>query len=153
MGSKAKEEAMGSLIKREALDILLIQETKMEDNEFLQTSNKVWKGSRAQAVSARGASGGLGSLWNPLKYRLVSEIQNTHWLFLKLQSMNSREIFCLFNVYVPVNLGEKRECWDSIRHLLESENLENIIIAGDLNLTLCMEEKRGGTNIRDPSRE
>lgn len=125
----------------------------MEDNEFLQTSKKFWKGSRGQVVSAWGASRGLGSLWNPLKYRLVSEIQNTHWLFLKLQPVDSRETFFLSNVYVPVNIEEKRECWGSVRHLLESKNFENIIIAGDLNLTLHMEEKRGGTIVRDPARE
>jgi exonuclease III len=153
MGSKVKEEATRSLIRREAPDILLIQETKMEDNEFLQISKKFWKGSSGQAVSARGASGGLGSLWNPLKYRLVTELHNTHWLFLKLQPLDSREALSLFNVYVPSSIGEKRECWDSIRHLSESENLENIIVAGDLNLTLRMEEKRGGTIIRDPARE
>jgi len=72
---------------------------------------------------------------------------------LKLQPVDSRETFCLFNVYVPVSIGEKRECWDSVRHLLDTENLENIIIAGDLNLTLPMEEKRGGTIVRDPARE
>ena len=153
MGSKVKEEATIILIRREAPDILLIQETKMEDNEFLQISKKFWKGSSGQAVSARGASGKLGSLWNPLKYRLVTELHNTHWLFLKLQPLDSREALSLFNVYVPTNIGEKRECWDSIRHLSESENLENIIVAGDLNLTLRMEEKRGGTIVRDPARE
>jgi exonuclease III len=153
MGSKVKEEATRSLIRREAPDILLIQETKMEDIEFLQISKKVWKGSSGQAVSARGASGGLGSLWNPLKYRLVTEWHNTHWLFFKLQPLDSREAFSLFTVYVPTNIGEKKECWDSIRHLLELEKLKNIIVAGDLNLTLRMEEKRGGTIIRDPASE
>eukprot|EP00253_Pinus_taeda_P028778 PITA_28778 len=59
---------------------------------------------------------------------------------------------------LSTNIGEKRECWDSIRPLSESENLENIIVAGDLNLTIRMEEKRmeekqGGTIIRDPARE
>ena len=77
----------------------------MEGNEFLQTSKIFWNGSKGQAVSARGASGGLGSLWNPLKYRLVTEIHNTHWMFLKLQPVDSRETFCLFNVYVPANIG------------------------------------------------
>ena len=62
MGSKVKEEAVRSLIRRETPDILLIQETKMEDKEFLQTSKKFWKGSSRLAVSSRGASGGLGSL-------------------------------------------------------------------------------------------
>jgi exonuclease III len=57
MGSKVKEEATRSLLRREAPDILLIQETKMEDNEFLQISKNLWKGSSGQAVSARGALG------------------------------------------------------------------------------------------------
>eukprot|EP00253_Pinus_taeda_P015541 PITA_15541 len=74
-------------------------------------------------------------------------------MFLKLQPLDSREAVSLFNVYVPSNIGEKRECWDSIRQLSESENLQNIIVAGDLNLTMCMGEKRGGTIIRDPARE
>ena len=52
MGSRVKEEAMGSLITIEAPDILLIQETKMEDNEFLQINKKIWKESRGQAISA-----------------------------------------------------------------------------------------------------
>jgi exonuclease III len=50
MGIKVKEEATRNLIRREAPDILLIQETKMEDNEFLQISKKFWKGSSGQAV-------------------------------------------------------------------------------------------------------
>lgn len=33
------------------------------------------------------------------------------------------------------------------------ENLENIIIAGDLNLSLLSSEKRGGSIVRDPARE
>lgn len=125
----------------------------MEDKEFLQTSKKFWKGSSGHAVSARGASGGLGSLQNPLKYRLITKLHNTHWLFLKLQPLDSREAINLFNVYVPTNIGEKRECQDSIRQLSELENWENIIVARDLNLTMRMEEKRGGTIIRDPARE
>ena len=32
-------------------------------------------------------------------------------------------------------------------------NLENIILAGDLNLTLDVSEKKGGSIVRDPKRE
>jgi len=59
MGTRTKEEAMKSLTRLEAPDILLIQETKMEDTTFLQASKKFWNKSEAQAISARGASGGL----------------------------------------------------------------------------------------------
>jgi exonuclease III len=41
VGNKVKEEAVRSLIRIETLDILLIQETKMEDKDFLQISKKL----------------------------------------------------------------------------------------------------------------
>ena len=125
----------------------------MEDKDFLQISKKFWNKGGGQAVSARGASGRLGTLWNISKLSMVIEILNTHWLFLKLQHLDTKEVISLFNVYVPVNAGEKKDCWDSIRNLTEMENLENTIIVGDLNLTLLLSEKRGCNIIRDTTRE
>lgn len=84
MGSKAKEEAMRSLIRQESPDILLVEETKMEESSFVQANRKFWKKDGAHATSARGASGGLGSLWNPHKFSLISKTLNTHWILLKL---------------------------------------------------------------------
>jgi len=52
MGSKVKEEAMRSLIRTETPDILLVQETKLEDIVFLQASKKLWFKSEARAISA-----------------------------------------------------------------------------------------------------
>ena len=52
MGSKIKEEATRNLIRIETPDIFLIQETKMEEADFLQTSKRLWSKSKAKAVSA-----------------------------------------------------------------------------------------------------
>lgn len=43
MGSKMKEEAVKSLIRSEYPDILLIEETKMEDKDFLYIGKNLWK--------------------------------------------------------------------------------------------------------------
>lgn len=153
MGYKTKEEAIKSLITTEALDILLIQETKLEDLVFLQVSKKLWNKCEAKAFSARGASGGLGTLWNASKFSVISETLNTHWLFLKLQHLVSKEIVSLFNVYIPVNVREKKACWESIRNQADLVNLENTIIAGDLNLTLLSVDKSGGNIVCDLARE
>eukprot|EP00253_Pinus_taeda_P010912 PITA_10912 len=56
-------------------------------------------------------------------------------------------------MYIPVNAVEKKSCWDSIGTQVDLVNLENIIIAGDLNLTLLSIDKRGGSIARDPTRE
>jgi exonuclease III len=153
LGSKTKEEAMRALIKTENPDIMLVQETKLEENLFLQSRKRFWKKGGINAISARGASGGLGTLWNDSKYKMVAGKKNVHWLLTKFQHQDSMEVFSLFNVYVPVNAGEKKFCWDSLRDLADEGVLENIIIAGDLNISLSQSEKRGGCIVRDPARE
>eukprot|EP00253_Pinus_taeda_P035876 PITA_35876 len=59
----------------------------------------------------------------------------------------------MFNLYAPVLPSEKKICWDSLQSYLFLHNPENIIIAGDLNVTLAAEEKKGGSLVRDPARE
>lgn len=54
---------------------------------------------------------------------------------------------------MPVLLEEKRFCWDTLKDYLLLNELENIIIGGDLNVTLAATEKKGGSIIRDPARE
>ena len=110
MGSKAKEEAIRNLIRTETLDILLVQETKLEDTVFLHSSKKIWYKSEARAISARGASGGIGTVWNMSKFVVLYEVRNTHWLLLKMQNLATKEIFCLYNVYSPTIAADKKNC-------------------------------------------
>ena len=62
---------MLDLISLHQPDILLIQETKMEESAFLQTSKKIWKKKGSAALSSRGASGGIGTLWDDRKYEAM----------------------------------------------------------------------------------
>ena len=101
---------MRSVIRIESLDILLIHKTKLEDIVFLHASKKLWNKSKAREISARGASGGLGTIRNANKFLAIYEARNIHWLLLKMQHLVTKEIFCLFNVYSPVNVGEKKDC-------------------------------------------
>ena len=71
LGSTKKIEAMQDLICISTLEILLVQETKMEELAFLQASQFFWKNGNGIVVSARGASGGLGELWNSTNFDLT----------------------------------------------------------------------------------
>lgn len=82
----------------------------MEDKVFLHIGKKLWKRSEGQAISAQGASGGLGTLWNANKFSKVKEVVNSHWLFTKLKHVKSDETLCLFNVYATISAGEKNTC-------------------------------------------
>jgi exonuclease III len=64
LGSKEKVESVMNLVKKENPSILLIQETKLNMEEVILRCNKFWKNSEGLAISARGASGGLCTVWN-----------------------------------------------------------------------------------------
>ena len=78
LGSKVKEEAMKDLISLYQPDILLIQETKMEKDAFLQVSAKFWKKGGGTAVSSTGASKGIGTLWDDHKFKVVEIKHSSH---------------------------------------------------------------------------
>ena len=52
----------------------------------------------------------------------------------------------IVNVYGPSLLVDKLALWKGISAFINSMPLENIIIGGDFNVVLCMEEKKGGSN-------
>jgi exonuclease III len=54
MGSKRKEEALKDIMKTSKASILLLQETKMSQQDALKTLLNVWKGSLGVAENARG---------------------------------------------------------------------------------------------------
>ena len=133
-------------------DILLIQETKMEKDMFLQVSTKFWKKGGRSAVNSRGASGGIGTLWDNQKFELVEAKHNPHWILTTLLQKETNNQVRLFNMYVPVSYADKKTCWNLIQEE-RSNLLGNVILVGDLNITLNQAEKRGGSMVRDPIRE
>ena len=143
LGNTIKEEAIRDLVRVMKPEVLLIQETKMEEEALLQVSNTFWKKGPGRAVSARGASGGLATFWDSAKLDLVEEGITTHWLFTKMLHKESGHLVSIFNLYVPVSYTEKKESWDSLKLFLNQHNPENLVVAGDLNVTLALAEKKG----------
>ena len=125
----------------------------MEEDALLRASNSFWKKGPGRAVSARGASGGLATFWDSAKLDLVEEERTTHWLFTKMLHKESGHLVSLFNMYVPVSFVEKKEFWDSLKLSLNHHNPKNLVVPGDLNVTLALAEKKGGSIVWDPARE
>ena len=82
--------------------------------------------------------GGAVSIWNPLTYSFKPHI-TCAGILLK-GYLRGFEQLNLLNVYAPYN--DRKEYWDRVdaSGLL---NLENLILAGDLNLTLHSFENWG----------
>jgi len=107
LGSILKEEALKDIVRMYTPEVLLIQETKIEEEALLQVSNKYWKKGQGKAISARGASGGIATFWDISKFDLVNEENSMHWLFTELLHKQSGRRVSLFNIYVLVLLSEK----------------------------------------------
>jgi len=78
LGSRSKEEALKDIVRIYSPEILLIQETKMEDLPLLQSSKVFWKKGHGRVVSARGASGGIATFWNSDMYDFLQEKSSHH---------------------------------------------------------------------------
>ena len=63
LGNPKKAEAVKYLLRMEPSDILLLQETNIAEDSLLLLSKTKWKKNSGMAVSARGTSGGLETLW------------------------------------------------------------------------------------------
>jgi hypothetical protein len=117
----------------------------MEDDSALHAGNTFWKKRSGEAVSSRGASGGLATFWDSSIFDLLVVHSTMQWIYTKLTHKVSGHQVSLFNLYVPILLTKKKYCWDSIEVFLSLHKPENIIIAGDLNVTLQAKEKKRGS--------
>ena len=73
---------------------------------------------------------------------LIEDYSTTHWIFTKLQHQDTGYQISLFNIYAPVLLSEKRECWESLNSFLSTNLHDNLVLAGDLTVTLALSEKK-----------
>ena len=73
LGHSSKAEAIKNLIKLAPPDLLLLQETKIEEDTLLIINKNKWNVNFGKAVSARGSYGGLATLWGKDKFQLLNE--------------------------------------------------------------------------------
>ena len=63
LGNPIKAEAAKYLMRMDSTNILLLQETKIEEESLLLLSKTKWKMNVGKVVSVRGTYGGLSTLW------------------------------------------------------------------------------------------
>ena len=105
-----------------------------EDN--LAAIKKIWKKGEGKAISAQGASGGILTWWDWNLFKFISAIENRHWLFVELESLETWDIFWIENVYVCTNHGSIKEFWTQLEQQSHSKMHLPCIIVGDFNATI-----------------
>eukprot|EP00253_Pinus_taeda_P035660 PITA_35660 len=151
MGHPSKTTALRDLLQNERPKILLIQETKQNQNE-MQKIIDAQKNFSGASSNSRGAFGGITTMWNNQYWDCKSTIFNQNWLRTNLNSKEENCDLIIYNVYIPNHYREKEQCWKELKENIDNEQNPNIILAGDFNLILHTNEKRGGNFIHDPFR-
>ena len=139
-----KPVVVKDLMKIETPEILMLQETKIEGEALLELSKTTWKTKARIAVSTRGNSGGLATVWMEDLFQLENSIETQYWIYTELRHKASKLIIALFNLYVPVLYLEKKECWQTLTDFVECYSPMNIVIVGGLNIILDPKKKERG---------
>ena len=140
LGHPSKVSALREIIHCEKLEILLIQESKQDQQEMrgIIDQQKQYKGS---IIESRGASRGIATLWNHSKWNCTSEKLHQHWIRIVLENRIDNQTTIIYNVYAPNHFREKECCWDDLKASIDGEINSNIIVGGDFNLILHANEK------------
>ena len=111
----------------------------MEEAAFLHVSLKFWKKRGKAAISSRGASRGIGILWDDKKFEAVDIKYSPNWILTLLRQKDTNTLARIFNIYAPNYYADKKNCWNLLRE--ERSNQQgNVILTGDLNATLNHDE-------------
>ena len=109
LGGSIKVEALKNLLKSEKPDILLIQETKIPEDEVMNRSYLFWKNSVGKVTSSKGASGGIATFCRSNKFNIIPAKENTHWILIDIQNNSNQYSIFICNVYGPTHYRDKLE--------------------------------------------
>jgi exonuclease III len=141
------------LIFSSSPQVLLLQETKLSEDSVLREIKHIWKTGEGKAISSRGDSEGICTLWDQKRFTFLDYQQAQHSLLTKMRNNISGNSFSIINVYILNLHHEKLDCWRTLFDILEVESNNDIIVAGDLNTNIYPWEKKGGSLVRDLGRE
>ena len=143
LNAPSKKRLFKQNLKNFNSEIILIQETKLNKVEGAKFSKTMglWD---SIFIEAMGASGGLGIMWNSRKVNITYLVNNTNWMCVNIQSLKSDTKFILINVYGPNSIIGKKNVWDELNTVIAKHKDTPIILGGDFNTILSLDEKVGG---------
>ncbi|GLU19817.1 hypothetical protein SLE2022_360420 [Rubroshorea leprosula] len=150
IGGGGKKRGILNLVKKERIEFLALQETKMERVDT-RVCRALWGTNECEWVAkpSNGRSGGLLCIWDPNCFirDKVFEGQNFLGVF-GFWGQNKVPVY-IVNVYSPCDIEGKRLLWEEIKNAVTTSR-ENWCVLGDFNAVKSQHERVGSSgNIRE----
>eukprot|EP00253_Pinus_taeda_P028344 PITA_28344 len=153
LNSKGKQRYLKERLKKDKPSIMLIQETKMDQQQLQEIMKRMRPEYEVMAQDAVGSAGGLAIIWNP------EEVIFENWISLpriltglfRLTGMEERIL--ISGVYGPHLPREQKDFLKNVQAIRRIIPGNLWIIGGDFNLIRDLGEKKGGIRRPDQSME
>jgi exonuclease III len=145
LNAKSKQGLLRERIKKEQLDILLLQETKCAGKEASHILQKCWKQANRVEFDAKGGVGGLTILWNPTTVLLDGFFTSNLTITASFSLIGPNKLGYITNVYGPTRPGDKEAFLQYLEWISNHIVSQRWILGGNLNMITGLEQKKGGT--------
>ena len=119
---------------------MFLQETKYSEAELKIIGGKVWRGSEAIAMDAKGAAGGIGILWNPREVSLSDFYATQFSLSPTFHILGTSTMGFMTNVYRPPRAEQKVQCLESLV-ILKRMSKRKLRMKPEAYIVMCKESK------------
>lgn len=121
LGDVDKRTAINSMLMRWNPDVVLLQETKLQ-NFTLQQRREVWSNPDVDFcyIPSRGTRGGICIMWRKDKFELIDKLEGIYSLNCLFRSRNYDLVFYISNVYAPNDRKDRHNLWKQLGEVMES---------------------------------
>jgi len=139
LGGGYKLKYLKGLLRKEEVDMICIQETKIQ---VLKQSNcyNMWGHNNVEWVSkqAMGNSGGILTMWHKKKFKCVKQIVRDRYIGVIGHVYSSNNVnpipVAIFNVYSSCEFNEKISLWEELVNIKMGEECKQWCVLGDFNV-------------------
>lgn len=143
LGGRVKRRELRKFVKRENLDLMCIQETKMEVISP-EICSSLWDYTDFgwNYLPSIGRAGGILCVWRNKSFKVNQLFGGSN--FIGMKGCWGLDFECSFVfVYAPCDAAGKRQLWADIIEKMAEMGGENWCVVGDFNEVKCSAERRG----------